>query len=468
MGSSKGISHFCSRANTMIGIVLILFNLGCKPEPKNDFTKKEAQQIITEAWSTTYPKVLEAIQTPMFPDTTVTIEDTTDFRDNINKAISQLSADGGGTIKINPGVYRVGGSIFLASNIQLHLEEGSELWFSPNPSDYLPVVKSRWEGTFLMNYSPLIYAIDVENIAITGKGAIHGQSEKKWHEWKQKQGEDKKRLRQMGNDKIPLEERVFGEGQYLRPSAIEFINCKNILLEGFSIKGSPFWTIHPVLSENITIRSLHIGAGTTNDDGIDPESCKNLLVEDCKIHTHDDCVALKAGRDQDGWPYPPTENVIIRDNTFITEVGSGFCIGSEMSAGVRNIFVENCEIQKSGKHAFQFKSNPDRGGFIKNIFIRNIDVGTVRYGFEFTTDYKGWRGNEYFSKYQDFYFQDIQIKEVTNKSIVIKGRLEEPIRRVYFENCSVKQSPELEMISEASQIRFENTKINTNILPTNH
>ena len=137
-----------------------------------------------------------------------------------------------------------------------------------------------------------------------------------------------------------------------------------------------------------------------------------------------------------------------------------------MSAGVRNVFVENCELIKSGIHAFQFKSNPDRDGFIENVFMRNIDVGTVKYGFEFTTDYKGWRGNEYFTKYQDFYFQDIQIEEATDKSIVIKGRLEEPIRRVYFENCSVKQSPELEVISEASQILFENTKINTNILPT--
>ena len=466
MASSGGISGYYWRAKAVIGTVLILFSLGCNTQPKDDFTKERAQQIITEAWSTTYPKILSAIQAPTFRDTTVFIQDTTDFSNSINKAISQLSADGGGTIKVNPGVYKVGGSIFLASNIRLYLENGTELWFSPHPSDYLPVVKSRWEGTFLMNYSPLIYAIDAENIAITGKGLIDGQAEKKWHEWKRKQDDDKKRLRQMGNDKSPLKERVYGDGHYLRPSTIEFINCKNILLEEFSIKGSPFWTIHPVLSENVMIRSLNIGAGTTNDDGIDPESCKNVLIENCIIHTHDDCVALKAGRDQDGWPYPPTENVIVRNNTFITEVGSGFCIGSEMSAGVRNVFVENCELIKSGKHAFQFKSNPDRGGFIENVFMRNIEVGTVKYGFEFTTDYKGWRGNEYFTKYRDFYFQDILIKEVTDKSIVIKGRLEEPIRKVYFENCVIDQSPQLEVVSEASQILFENTKINTNILPT--
>ncbi|WP_422858429.1 glycoside hydrolase family 28 protein [Flagellimonas sp. S174] len=445
----------------------MLFSLACNPQPKDDFTKEKAQQTITKGWSVTYPDILEAIQVPSFQDTTVVIKDTTDFRNNINKTISQLSEDGGGTIKVNPGRYNIKGSVFLASNIRLHLENGAELWFSPNPSDYLPVVKSRWEGTFLMNYSPLIYAIDVENIAITGKGLINGQTKQIWYTWKEKQDADKKQLRQMGNDEIPLEKRVFGAGHYLRPSAIEFINCKNVLLEDFSIKGSPFWTIHPVLSENITIRSLNIGAGTTNDDGINSESCKNVLIENCVISTHDDCVALKAGRDQDGWPYPPNENIIVRNNSFKTEVGSGFCIGSEMSAGVRNVFVENCELVSSGKHAFQFKSNPDRGGFIENVFIRNIKVEAVKYGFEFTTDYKGWRGNEYFTTYQGFYFQNIQIEEATGKSIVIKGRPEEPIRKVYFENCAIHQSPQLEVVSEASQILFENTKINMNLLPTN-
>ncbi len=159
----------------------MLFSLACNTQPKDDFTKEKAQQIITEAWSTTYPKILEAIQAPTFRNTTVFIQDTTDFRGNINTAITQLSEDGGGTIKVNPGRYHVKGSIFLASNIRLHLENGAELWFSPHPSDYLPVVKSRWEGTFLMNYSPLIYAIDAENIAITVNGLINGLAEKKWY-----------------------------------------------------------------------------------------------------------------------------------------------------------------------------------------------------------------------------------------------------------------------------------------------
>ncbi len=438
----------------------------CKP--KDTFTKEIAQKTIAKAWNETYPDILKQIHPPTFKDTMVLIQDTIDFRNHVNRTIENLSQHGGGTVQVGPGIFPVEGSIFLRSNIQLHLSEETELRFSPNPSDYLPVVKSRWEGTFLMNYSPLIYASDAENIAITGKGMINGQTEKIWHTWKEKQDEDKKLLRQMGNDEIPLEERNFGEGHYLRPSTIELINCKNVLLENFSVENSPFWTIHPVLSENITIRFLKVGAGTTNDDGIDPESCKNVLIENCEINTHDDCIAIKAGRDQDGWPYPPSENIIIRNNQLYTEVGSGFCIGSEMSAGVQNVFVENSELWRSGKHAFQFKSNPDRGGFIENIFMRNLNIGEVKYGFEFTTDYKGWRGNEHYTRYKDFYFQNIKIEMARDKSIEIEGRAEEPIRRVYFENCTIVRSEKLEIILEASQILFENTQINNRILPTNN
>lgn len=442
------------------------FLVACKAEQSGKFSSEFAQDKIKTAWDSTYPQIIKAIVPPIFPDTLVTVVDTTDFRNQLNKTITDISAQGGGTVVIDSGSYAVKGSIFLKSNIRLHLNAGAELWFSTNPSDYLPVVKSRWEGTFLMNYSPLIYAANAQNIAITGKGTIYGQSEKFWFSWKGKQDDDKKSLRQMGNDQVPLEQRVFGEGHFLRPSAIEFIECKNILLADFTINGSPFWTIHPVLCENITIQGLNIEAGTTNDDGIDPESCKNVLIENCTIKTHDDCIAIKSGRDQDGWPYPPSENIIVRNNALNTQVGSGFCIGSEMSAGVRHVFVENCDLQNSGKHAFQFKSNPDRGGFIEEVYMRNLTIGNTQYGFEFTTDYKGWRGNEFFTNYHDFYFQNIKIDSTLSKSILLKGRKEKPIQNVYFEHCHIGYAPEFEKIQESENVLFVDSKINAEILPT--
>ncbi len=448
-------------------ILILIITISCKKNQKaeHSFDENYAQAKIDTAWNHTMPDILKQIVPPTFKDTTYSISDTLNFRETINKVIEQVSVNGGGTISVAPGDYFVKGSIFMKSNVNLHLLEGVVLNFSPNHEDYLPVVKMRWEGTFIMNYSTLIYAIEQENIAITGKGIIDGHCEEIWASWKQKQKPDKMRARQMGNDKIPLEERVFGEGHFLRPTGIQFIECKNILFEDFTIKSTPFWTINPILSENITIRRLNIQRGTTNDDGIDPESCKNVLIEHCVINTHDDCIAIKAGRDQDGWEYPPSENIIIRNNDFNNIVGSGFCIGSEMSAGVRNVFAENNILRGSDKHAFQFKSNPDRGGFIEEVYMRNIQVmNPVKYGFEFTTDYKGWRGNQYFVKYNNFYFQNITLEEASEISIKINGREEENIYKIYMEDISVKRSPTPVIANHTKDLLLKNISVNGKII----
>ncbi|GAA4273695.1 glycoside hydrolase family 28 protein [Aquimarina gracilis] len=449
--------------NKLFPILILITAIACKKNQseQSSFDESYARAKIVTAWNETMPNILKQVISPSFKDTTYSISDTLSFRSTLNKVIEQISVNGGGTIKVAPGNYFVKGSIFMKSNVNLHISEGAILNFSPNPSDYLPMVKMRWEGTFIMNYSPLIYAIDQENIAITGKGKIDGNCEEVWASWKKKQRPGKMRARQMGNDQIPIEERVFGEGYFLRPPGIQFIKCKNILLEDFTIKSTPFWTINPILSENITVRRLSIQKGTTNDDGIDPESCKNVLIENCTINTHDDCIAIKAGRDQDGWKYPPSENIVIRNNDFTNIVGSGFCIGSEMSAGVRNVFAENNTLRGSDKHAFQFKSNPDRGGFIEEIYMRNMKVlNPVKYGFEFTTDYKGWRGNAYFVKYNNFYFQNITLEEASAISIKINGRSEENIQKVFMENITVKRSPAPVIANFTQDLLLKNISVN--------
>jgi len=422
-----------------LGILMILS--GClTPQSKNKkFTPEVAREQAFQAWNDTLPEILKKIVPPVFKDTVYLISDTLNFREKLNTTIQEASQNGGGVVKILPGTYFVKGPVRMKSDVNLKLSEGAQLVFSAHPDDYLPVVKTRWEGTFCLNYSPLIYALGEKNIAITGKGSIDGQAASFFHSWKQKQKNDKKRLRKMGNDQIPLEERVFGKGHFLRPSGIEFIECRNILLEDFQIKESPFWTIHPVLSENITIRKLRIDTGTTNDDGIDPDSCKNVLIENCHITTHDDCVAIKAGRDQDGWQYPGSSNIVVRNNTFRTKVGSGFCIGSEMSGGVHNIFVENNTIV-SNKHAFNFKSNPDRGGFMRHLYMRNMQIDSARYGLAFTTDYKGWRGNNYPTAYSDFFIENITFNSVGEIPVSITGLAQKPIERVYIHRLTVKKT----------------------------
>lgn len=445
-------------------LILIVGLFACKSEIKKtdeDFNTEIAKAIIDTAWNETYSEILKQIKPPVFKTDTLVVDAKDDFQNSLNQSIKILSKRGGGVVHIPNGIYQVKGPILMENNINLNLAENTTLIFSNDPNDFLPVVKTRWEGTFVLNYSPLIYAMNKENIAITGKGKIDGNCEEIWASWKHKQKTDKKSIRKMGNDQIPIEKRVFGDGHYLRPSGIEFIECKNILLEDFTIHHTPFWTIHPVLSENITIRGLNINKGTHNDDGIDPEHSKNVLIEYCTINTHDDCISIKAGRDQDGWKYPPSENIIVRHNDLTTEVGSGFCIGSEMSGGVQTIFFHDNVINGSKKHAFQFKSNPDRGGFVKNIFMRNIKVtDSVKYGFEFTTNYKGWRGNSHFVEYSDFYFQNIEMATASDISIKIVGKKEKPIHRIYLENIEIKDSKAAFTTQYTDQVVMENVTIN--------
>lgn len=438
---------------------MLLF--GCHSGSKKqtaDFNPAYAKEQSKKAWEETLPDLLKQIVPPTFKDTIYLVSDTLNFQQTLNTVIAEASAKGGGMVRIHPNTYQVAGPIQMKSNINLQIPEGTLLLFSTDPKAYLPLVKVRWEGTFCLNYSPLIYAEGEENLAITGKGVIDGRAALFFHQWKQLQEPDKQLLRKMGNDQLPLEERVFGEGHHLRPSGIEFLECKNILFEDFTIKGSPFWTLHPVLSENISCRNLTILAGTTNDDGIDPDSCKNVLIENNTIHTHDDCVAIKAGRDQDGWAHPGTENIVVRNNTLKTEVGSGFCIGSEMSGGVENIFAENNKIN-SNKHAFNFKSNPDRGGHMKQLYLRNMQVDSALYGLAFTTDYKGWRGNDHPTKYSDFFMEDIHINYTAYTPIGIVGLQREPIRRVYLKNVTVKTTDSVFQQEHVKDLLLEDVKI---------
>lgn len=204
------------------------------------------------------------------------------------------------------------GAIHLKSNVDLHLAADATIKFSPDPKQYLPLVFTRWEGTELMNYSPFIYAFEQENIAVTGEGTLDGQAglEHWWRwngrkNWGWKEGEPsaakaRNLLHEMAENGTPVSEREFGEGSYLRPQFIQPYRCKNVLIEGITIKNSPMWEVHPVLCTNVTVRKLTINSTGPNNDGCDPESCADVLIEDCSFNTGDDCIAIKSGRNADG------------------------------------------------------------------------------------------------------------------------------------------------------------------------
>ncbi len=347
-----------------------------------------------DAWAEV-PKILARIVPPKFPKKDFSIlkygakaDGTTDNSGAIRRAIEDCHKKGGGRVIVPAGDFLTG-AIHLKSNVNLHVSKGATLKFSQDATKYLPVVFTRWEGMELMSYSPFIYAYEQTNIAITGEGTLDGQSKSgfwKWHGNPRYGGDpnvisqkpDRAKLYEMMDKNVPVSERIFATGTYLRPQFIQPYKCKNVLIEGVRIIDSPMWEVHPVLCENVTIRKLHIATHGPNNDGCDPESCKDVLIEDCFFDTGDDCIAIKSGRNADGRRLNvPTENIIIRGCTMKDGHG-GITVGSEISGGVRNLFAENCKLDSPNlDHALRVKNNASRGGLLENFYFRNISVGQV-------------------------------------------------------------------------------------------
>ncbi|EIQ01801.1 endopolygalacturonase [Opitutaceae bacterium TAV1] len=301
----------------------------------------------------------------------------------IAEAIQACARQGGGHVVVPPGIWLTG-AIHFRSRIDLHLEAGAELRFSQNPDDYLPAVLSQRGGVMIYNYSPFLYAHRCEDISITGAGLLNGQGQS-WWPWKHSQpgmssiqGPDN-----FAALRTPLEERVFGTREAgVRPVFCQPIECKRVLIEGVTFRDSPSWTLQPVWCSDLIIRHSTIlnppSLFSHNTDGIDPDACRNVLIEHCVVDTGDDAICIKAGRDEDAWEAGiPSENILIR-HCEIRSGHGGITIGSEMSAGVRNLHAHDCTCDGTDT-AIRIKTKPGRGGFIKDILIENITARRIRH-----------------------------------------------------------------------------------------
>lgn len=335
--------------------------------------------------------ILARIQTPVFPPKDFIITDHgakegADASEAITTAIRACHQAGGGRVVIPKGIWLTG-AVRLLSRVNLHVAEGATLKFDPYPRRYLPVVPTRFEGMELLNYSPLIHAEGQQDIAVTGKGTLDGSADAThWWPWKGNkkfnggpgQKADRDLLDRQVDAGVPAKERVYGEGHYLRPSFVEPSRCRNVLIEGVTIVNAPMWVLHPLLCENVTIRGVTVRSHGPNNDGCDPESCRDVLVEDCVFDTGDDCIAIKSGRNDDGRRAGrPSENLVIR-RCVMKDGHGGVTMGSEISGDVRNVFVSDCVMDSPNlDRAFRFKSNAKRGGIIENIHFRDIRLGRV-------------------------------------------------------------------------------------------
>lgn len=446
--------------------------------PELSFAEKDSA---ADAWSQV-PQILKRIKPPVFPKKDFVItkfgavaDGTTNCTEAFRQAIAACSKAGGGRVVVPEGAFLTG-AIHLKSNVNLHVSKGATVKFSTNPKDYQPLVHTRWEGMELMHISPLIYAYEQKNIAITGEGTLDGQGKSffwKWHGNPRYGGNPdvisqrpaRARLYEMMEKGVPVAERIFGEGHYLRPQFIQPYKCKNVLIEGVKIIDSPMWEVHPVLCENVTIRKLHISSHGPNNDGCDPESCKDVLIEDCFFDTGDDCIAIKSGRNEDGRRINvPTENVIVRGCTMRDGHG-GITIGSEISGGVRNVFGENNTLDsKDLWTALRVKNNASRGGKLENFYFRNITVGVVaRAVVEIDFNYEEGAKGKYIPLVRNYVVENLTCGK-GNRAVDLQGLDNAPIFDVVMKNCTFNTVENPSVLKNVQGMKLENVKVNGKVV----
>lgn len=365
------------------------------------------------------------------------------------KAMKQAQKNGGTKIVVPAGTYYLRGPLVLVSNVTIELQKDATLRFDPDPSLY-PLTNTSWEGTYLYNYSPLIYAYGMHDIAIIGEGTIDGNAMSTFAIWKPRQKEAQMLSRKMNHEQVPVDQRIFGEGKWLRPHLIQFYGCSNVTLQGVKIINSPFWCVHLLKSSNIICRSLRYDAKLVNNDGIDPESSRNILIEDVHFDNGDDNIAIKAGRDNDGWTsQAPCENIVIRKCHF--KGLHAVVIGSEMSAGVRNVIIEDCDYDGYCKRGIYVKTNPNRGGFVESLYVKDCTFGDVEDLFYVTSRYAGeGLDDTHFSKVCDIHVDGLKCNTCSAAALVLQGTEKEPVSNVSFENISVEKA--------TTGISFEDTE----------
>ncbi|WP_394824648.1 glycoside hydrolase family 28 protein [Pendulispora albinea] len=341
------------------------------------------------------PQILGRISPPVFPNRTFDVrhygatgDGKTDCTKAFRDAIVACSAAGGGRVLVpGKGTYRTG-PIRLSSKVELHVAAGATIRFRTDAASYLPTVFTRWQGIECYNYSPFIYAFGQSNIAITGPGTIDGNAQEgPWFDFDPKRGPDWDRLQQMAVDGVPVSERQFGDGHFLKPNMIQLYRCRNIAIAGVTIRNPAMWAIHPVLCTNVTVRGVRVYSRGAMVDGCDPESCANVHITGCSFDTGDDGTVIKSGRDIDGRRIGvPSEDIVIEDCDYYGRWGA-ITIGSEMSGGVRNVFAQDCRIHAGSSyhsfHALYIKTNQRRGGVVDGIYVRRISGGPVDRGVLF-------------------------------------------------------------------------------------
>ncbi len=425
------------------------------------------------------PSILARIRAPVFPARIFAVTKYGAVGDGVaddsvafQKAIAACAAAGGGRVVVPEGRFLTG-PIQLKSNVDLHVVKGATILFKTDPAAYLPRVLTRFEGVELMGLSPLIYAYAQKNVAVTGEGLLDGQADEQ-HWWPAKGNRNfgwaagapnqlnaRKRLFDMAEQGVPVAQRVFGPEDRLRPSFVEPYLCTNVLIEGVTIRRSPMWELHPTLCRNVTVRGVTIDTHGPNNDGCDPESCRDVLIEGCSFNTGDDCIAIKSGRNADGRRlHAPAENIIIR-NCAMKDGHGGVSVGSEISGGARNVFIEKCRMDSPNlERALRLKTNAMRGGVMDGIYMRDVTVGQVAIAV-LDIDYSYEEGaNGPFKPI----VRDVELRGVTSRksqyAIFLKGFPSAPIEDVRVVGCTFADVARPNVVQDVRGLVLKGSSIN--------
>ena len=366
----------------------------------------------------------------------------------LQSRIDAASASGGGRVVVEGTVW-CDGPVVLKSGVELHFADGARLVFSDNPARY-PAVMSSWEGVECINRSPLVYAFGQTNVAITGRGTIAPRFER-WKEWIPRTPGHRAAVRALydwcsSGEPVGNRDLTKVPDSHARPQLVMFNRCANVRLEGFRVRQSPFWVLHFLLCRNVHVKDVDVVALGNNSDGIDIEMTRDVLVEGCSFREGDDAIVVKAGRNRDGWRLAtPSENIEIRNCT-VHRGNSMLGIGSEMSGGVRNVWMHDCVFDGFGGSLLAIKTNERRGGFVKDVRVENVAATGLLLGevLSIVTDC--------FFQWKDFPTHEVRVADISDirlsnvraarasRRVLIREDARNPVRGITLEDVVVEQA----------------------------
>jgi polygalacturonase len=374
---------------------------------------------------------------PTFPAATFNVtnygakgDGTTSNTAAFKKAINACNAAGGGVVVVPAGTYLTG-AIYLKSNVNLRLD-GSTLKFSGTASEY-PTVLTRYEGIECMNRSPMIYARDEKNIALTGTGTLDAAATSSWNT-----GSDRAYLESLVAQGVPPEQRIVpGSGHSVRSAFVEPYHCDTVLIQGVKIRNPIFWQLHPTLCTNVTVDGVSTDPSTahSNTDGCDPECCDHVVIKNCDLGAHDDNIAIKSGRDADGRRVnTPTQNVVVFGCRMNGNWGAITC-GSEQTGGIRNVYAYKCTLVGVTKFALYVKSNTLRGGFSENINIDSF-TGVLDRGFAFVTSTYNNQTGSFIPSFGPITITNSSTTKINGAALDVSGLSNSHVHGFTVSNCT--------------------------------